>query len=93
MLASSVIRLIGLQTSVRKTLKNIVVSKKNPVSLITGSLGESVICSFKLQRNKNKLKVLINGTWTNEKGIVPYALGLGGRGVAIIGIRQATLQT
>ncbi len=93
MLASSVIRLIGLQTSVRKTLKNIVVSKKNPVFLITGSLGESVICSFKLQRNKNKLKVLINGTWTNEKGIVPYALGLGGRGVAIIGIRQATLQT
>jgi len=92
-LASSVIRLIGLQTSVRKTLKNIVVSKKNPVFLITGSLGESVICSFKLQRNKNKLKVLINGTWTNEKGIVPYALGLGGRGVAIIGIRQATLQT
>ena len=93
MLASSVIRLIGLQTSVRKTLKNIIVSKKNPVFLITGSLGESVICSFKLQRNKNKLKVLINGTWTNEKGIVPYALGLGGRGVAIIGIRQATLQT
>ena len=93
MLATSVIRLIGLQTSVRKTLKNIVVSKKNPVFLITGSLGESVICSFKLQRNKNKLKVLINGTWTNEKGIVPYALGLGGRGVAIIGIRQATLQT
>ena len=93
MLASSVIRLIGLQTSVRKTLKNIVVSKKNQVFLITGSLRESVICSFKLQRNKNKLKVLINGTWTNEKGIVPYALGLGGRGVAIIGIRQATLQT
>ena len=87
------IRLIGLQTSVRKTLKNIVVSKKNQVFLITGSLRESVICSFKLQRNKNKLKVLINGTWTNEKGIVPYALGLGGRGVAIIGIRQATLQT
>ena len=52
-----------------------------------------MILSFKLQRNKNKLKVLINGTWTNEKGIVPYALGLGGRGVAIIGIRQATLQT
>ena len=93
MLASSVIRLIGLQTSVRKTLKNIVVSKKNLVFLITGSLWESVICSFKLQCNKNKLKVLINGTWTNEKGIVPYALGLGGRGVAIIGIRQATLQT
>ena len=93
MLASSVIRLIGLQTSVRKTLKNIVVSKKNPVFLITGSLGESVICSFKLQRNKNKLKVLINGTWTNDKGIVPYALGLRGRGVAIIRIRQATLQT
>ena len=93
MLASAVIRLIGLQTSGRKTLKNIVVSKKNPVFLITGSLRESVICSFKLQRNKNKLKVLINGTWTNEKGIVPYALGLGGRGVAIIGIRQATLQT
>ena len=93
MLASSVIRLIGLQTSVRKTLKNIIVSKKNPVFFITGSLRESEICSFKLQRNKNKLKVLINGTWTNEKGIVPYALGLGGRGVAIIGIRQATLQT
>ena len=93
MLASSVIRLIGLQTSVRKTLKNIVVSKKHPVFLITASLRESVFCSFKLQRNKNKLKVLINGTWTNEKGIVPYALGLGGRGVAIIGIRQATLQT
>ena len=93
MLASSVIRLIGLQTSVRKTLKNIVVSKKNPAFLITGCLRKSVICSFKLQRNKNKLKVLINGTWTNEKGIVPYALGLGGRGVAIIGIRQATLQT
>jgi len=92
-LASSAFRLIGLQTSVRKTLKNIVVSKKHPVFLITGSLRESEFCSFKLQCNKNKLKVLINGTWTNEKGIVPYALGLGGRGVAIIGIRQATLQT
>ena len=87
------IGLIGLQTSVCKTLKNIVVSKKNPGFLITGALRESVNCSFKLQRNKNKLKVLINGTWTNEKGIVPYALGLGGRGVAIIRIRQATLQT
>ena len=87
------IRLIGLHTSARKTLKNIVVSKKHPVFLITGSPRESAFCSLKLQCNKSKLKVLINGTWTNEKGIVPYALELGGRGVAIIGIRQATLQT
>ena len=87
------IRLIGLQTGLRKILKNIGVSKKPPDFLVTGSPRESVFCSFKLQCNKNKLKVLINGTWTNEKGIVPYALGLGGRGVAIIGIRQATLQT
>ena len=93
MLASSVIRLFGLQTSVRKTLKNIGVSKKPSDFLTMGFLRESVICSFKLQCNRNKFKVLINGTWTNEKGIVPYALGLGGRGVAIIGIRQATLQT
>ena len=93
MLASPMIRLIGLQTGLRKILKNIVVSKKYPDFLIIDSLRETVFCSFKLQCNKNKLKVLINGAWTNEKGIVPYALGLGGRGVAIIGIRQATLQT
>ena len=87
------IRLIGLRIGLRKILKNIGVSKKPPDFLVTGSLRESVICSFKLQRNKSKLKVLINGAWTNEKGIVPYALELGGRGVAITRIRQATLQT